>query len=46
MNPVDRLTRREQLVLAMLLFLFIVGWTVKVWRESAPPDPARAVSEG
>ena len=42
---VNRLTRREQLVLAILLGLFIVGWTVKAWRQAQASDAAVEVME-
>jgi hypothetical protein len=32
-----RLTRRERLVLTMVLFLLLTGWTVKAWRTAHPP---------
>ena len=34
MPPVNWLTRREQVVLVILIGLFIVGWSVKHWREA------------
>ena len=45
MPEVNWLTRREQLVLAMLLGLFIVGWTVKVWRAAQEPEVSTEVIE-
>jgi len=45
MPQVNWLTRREQLVLAMLLGLFIVGWTVKVWRAAQEPEVSTEVIE-
>jgi hypothetical protein len=39
------LTRREQLVLVMVLFLFILGWTVRIWRQSEGPARAGEVIE-
>lgn len=42
---VNWLTRREQLVLAMLVGLFIVGWTVKIWRQSGASSPAAETIE-
>lgn len=30
----SRLTRQEQLVLAILLFLIATGWTVRAWKAA------------
>lgn len=45
MPQVNRLTRREQLVLAIVLALFMVGWTVKVWRQAQEPNGTAEVTE-
>jgi hypothetical protein len=31
------LTRREQLVLCLIVGLLLVGWAVKAWRTAHPP---------
>jgi hypothetical protein len=45
MTPVNWLTRREQVVLVMLLGLFIVGWSVKLWREAREPGARIEVTD-
>ena len=35
---VTGLTRKEQVVLAILLGPFLVGWTVKIWRQARIQD--------
>jgi hypothetical protein len=32
-----RLTRQEQLVLAVVIFLLLTGWAVKAYRAAHPP---------
>jgi len=34
---VNRLTKREQLVLCLIMGLLIVGWAVKAYRMAHPP---------
>jgi hypothetical protein len=34
----DRLTRREQLVVCIILGLLLTGWAVKTYRQSRPPE--------
>lgn len=34
---VNRLTKREQLVLCIVLGLLLLGWSVKVYRSAHPP---------
>jgi len=34
---VSYLTRREQLVLCVILGLLLMGWTVKAYRKAHPP---------
>jgi len=34
---VVRLTKQEQLVLTVVLFLLLTGWAVKVYRTANPP---------
>lgn len=43
---VNRLTRQEQLVLAGILGLLLVGLAVKVYRVSHPPRFTATVSAG
>ena len=31
------LTRQQQLVIVLVIFLFLTGWTVKAWRTAHPP---------
>jgi hypothetical protein len=41
------LTRQQQMVICAVIFLLVLGWTVKAWRarHSAPPaDPAPAAA--
>jgi hypothetical protein len=45
MEQVKGLTRREQLVLVILTGLFIVGLTVKIWRQAGETSPATAALE-
>lgn len=33
------LTRQQQLFLCSVLLLLVVGWTVRAWRLSHPPEP-------
>ncbi len=35
----SRLTRQEQTVLCVVLSLLLVGWAVKTYRASHPPEP-------
>ena len=37
---VNRLTRQEQLVLAVVLVLLLTGWAVKYYRAAHPPGSA------
>jgi len=37
LNPVNRLTKREQLVLCVVIGLLLVGWAVKAYRLAHPP---------
>lgn len=34
------LTRQQQLVLSLILFLLLTGWAVKTWRAAHPPPQA------
>jgi hypothetical protein len=34
---VNRLTKREQLVLCIVIGLLLVGWAVKTYRQAHPP---------
>ena len=36
-NPVNRLTKQEQLVLCIVLGLLLTGWAVKTYRTAHPP---------
>jgi len=35
-NPVNRLTKQEQLVLCVILGLLLTGWAVKTYRTAHP----------
>ena len=39
-QQVHRMTKQEQLVVAAILGLLLVGWAVKVYRTAHPPEPA------
>ncbi len=39
MDAVSRLTKREQLVLCIVLGLLLTGWAVKAYRTAHPPAP-------
>ncbi len=45
MSQVKGLTRGEQIVLVTLISLFIVGWAVRVWRQSRVAAPTAEVIE-
>jgi hypothetical protein len=34
----NKLTRQEQIVLATVMFLLLVGWIVKAYRTANPPE--------
>jgi hypothetical protein len=36
----SHLTRQQQKVLATVLLLLLVGWSVRAWRQAHPPPPA------
>jgi hypothetical protein len=36
LRPVNRLTKREQLVLCLVFGLLLVGWAVKAYRSAHP----------
>lgn len=37
LQQVNRLTKREQLVLCLVMGLLIIGWAVKAYRTAHPP---------
>jgi hypothetical protein len=41
---VQRLTKREQMVLCILLLLLLTGWAVKTYRTAHPPAQAAEMS--
>jgi hypothetical protein len=45
MRSVNRLTRKERIVLATVLGLFLVGWAVRTARQDTPPPAAGKLSE-
>ncbi|MBI5772724.1 MAG: hypothetical protein HZA89_03150 [Verrucomicrobia bacterium] len=40
-----RLTRQEQLVLAMVVFLLLTGWAVKIYRTAKPSAASNPSAE-
>jgi hypothetical protein len=41
----QRLTKREQGVLCLILLLLLTGWTVKAYRTAHPPAQAAEVAQ-
>jgi hypothetical protein len=39
------LTRKERIVLATLLGLFLVGWAVRITRQAPPPPAVSELTE-
>jgi hypothetical protein len=42
---VQRLTKREQVVLCVILLLLLTGWAVKTYRTAHPPAQAAEKSQ-